>query len=202
MLACVHPTPAHQLLGGGAGSPTLLAPLPPLVQGYAFGLLSALLSAVAAVYTEWVMKHNADSLYWQNMQLYAFGVLFNGAALLLSSGPGSGAGAEAWSPTTLFRGYSAMTWLVVCNLAFSGLLVSWIMKFADSIVKVYATSLAMLLTTGVSIAFFGLPPTLQLGLGIVVASVSVVLYYLPPDKLAQTPGALAARTKTHQGLPR
>lgn len=35
------------------------------------------------------------------------------------------------------------------------------MKFADSIVKVYATSLAMLLTTLASIAFFSLTPTLQ-----------------------------------------
>lgn len=45
-------------------------------------------------------------------------------------------------------GYSGVTWLVVANLAFSGLLVSWVMKFADSIVKVYATSMAMLLTAG------------------------------------------------------
>lgn len=36
-----------------------------LIQGYLFGLLSAFLSALAAVYTEWVMKRNNDSLYWQ-----------------------------------------------------------------------------------------------------------------------------------------
>lgn len=35
------------------------------LQGYLFGLLSAVLSALAAVYTEWVMKRNNDSLYWQ-----------------------------------------------------------------------------------------------------------------------------------------
>ncbi len=35
------------------------------MQGYLFGLLSAFLSALAAVYTEWVMKRNNDSLYWQ-----------------------------------------------------------------------------------------------------------------------------------------
>ena len=35
------------------------------LQGYLFGLLSAMLSALAAVYTEWVMKRNNDSLYWQ-----------------------------------------------------------------------------------------------------------------------------------------
>ena len=36
----------------------------------------------------------------------------------------------------LFQGYTPVTFLVVANLALSGLLVSWIMKFADSIMKV------------------------------------------------------------------
>ncbi len=39
---------------------------------------------------------------------------------------------------TLFKGYDWVTVLVVANLAFSGLLVSWVMKFADSILKVRA----------------------------------------------------------------
>jgi solute carrier family 35 (UDP-sugar transporter), member A1/2/3 len=56
------------------------------LQGYVFGLLSATLSAVAAVYTEWVMKKNSDSLYWQNMQLYFFGMVFNGMALMWTGG--------------------------------------------------------------------------------------------------------------------
>jgi UDP-sugar transporter A1/2/3 len=57
--------------------------LPAAVQGYLFGVLSAFLSAIAAVYTEWVMKRNLDSLYWQNMQLYSFGVAFNALGLTL-----------------------------------------------------------------------------------------------------------------------
>ncbi|GAB4822763.1 hypothetical protein N2152v2_009809 [Parachlorella kessleri] len=164
---------------GGAEKSFLSAPL----QGYLFGLLSALLSAVAAVYTEWVMKSNNDSLYWQNCLLYSFGVLFNGAGLVFSGG--SGLDLSVFSHKRIFEGYTSITWLVVCNLAFSGLLVSWVMKFADSIVKVYATSLAMLLTTVVSILCFGLEPTLPLGLGILVASISVVLYYVSPARLAQ-----------------
>ena len=36
----------------------------------------------------------------------------------------------------LFKGYDWVTVMVVANLAFSGLLVSWVMKFADSILKV------------------------------------------------------------------
>jgi hypothetical protein len=56
------------------------------LQGYIFGVVSATLSAVAAVYTEWVMKKNTDSLYWQNMQLYGFGVVANMLGLAYSSG--------------------------------------------------------------------------------------------------------------------
>lgn len=44
-------------------------------------MVSALLSAVAAVYTEWVLKKNNDTLYWQNMLLYGFGACFNAVNL-------------------------------------------------------------------------------------------------------------------------
>lgn len=37
---------------------------------------------------------------------------------------------------SILKGYGPVTFLVVGNLAFSGLLVSWVMKFADSIMKV------------------------------------------------------------------
>ncbi|KDD75163.1 nucleotide-sugar transporter [Helicosporidium sp. ATCC 50920] len=167
------------------------------LMGYLLGALSALLSGVAAVYTEWVMKSNQDSLYWQNMQLYGFGVLFNGGAMIFKGGGLS----LLLRPAALLRGYDGVTWLVVANLAFSGLAVSWVMKYADSIVKVYATSLAMLLTTVVAIFSFGLHPTLQLGLGILIASASVVIYYVPLDRLAST-DFLRAHSPRTAALPK
>ena len=163
------------------------------------------------------MKRNGDSLYWQNMQLYAWGVLVNGLGLSVAdarhqfqvqlglsqpdlpllirlkvilrvgrapgkdvtrcrvclarvhqqeipqsigeSGAGRAASADSFAGrasvpanvpsgvqrgmraqdglwmSRLFRGYDAVTLLVVANMAFSGLLVSWVMKFADSIMK-------------------------------------------------------------------
>lgn len=60
----------------GPTSPSL-----PPAQGYVFGVVSALLSALGAVYTEWVLKKNNDTLYWQNTLLYGFGSLFNGINL-------------------------------------------------------------------------------------------------------------------------
>ena len=75
------------------------------------------------------------------------------------------------------------TYLVVSTLSSSGLPVSWIMKYADSIVKVYATSMAMLVTMVVSILLFGQTPTLQLLLGIFTATASLQMYYMTHDDL-------------------
>ena len=137
------------------------------------------------------MKRNSDSLYWQNMQLYSFGIILNGMGLIVGD-IRNGAGHSSLWPSHLFRGYNGVTFLLVANLAFSGLLVSWIMKFADSIVKVFATSMAMLVTTLVSVAAFGLQPSLQMILGMTTASISLVLYYMGPSliKLPDSPPRL------------
>ena len=76
---------------------------PGLVKGYSLAGLSALLSALAAVYTEWALKRNADSLYWQNMQLYSYGFLCNAAGLTLNHLRGGGMQPSALpsSPTLL-----------------------------------------------------------------------------------------------------
>ena len=146
--------------------------------GTALGVLSACLSATAGVYTEFLLKKNNDNLYWQNVQLYAFGVVFNGLRLTWDDFLGENSGGN-W--LLIMRAGLRITWLIVINFSFSGLFVSWLQKFADTIVKVYATSSAMLLTALLSVSFFGLEPSLQLFLGITIACCSLVLYFMPPD---------------------
>lgn len=145
------------------------------VQGYLLGVANACLSAFAGVYTEYLMKKNDDSLHWQNVQLYSFGVLFNAIRLTVDD---LSAGFEKgfWA-ITLTDGYDVVTVLVVLNLAFSGLLVSVIMKFADTIAKVFATSLAMMVTPLAAYFLFNIVPSFPLMLGICIACISVHLYY-------------------------
>ena len=50
----------------------------------------------------------------------------------------------------------------------------------QAFVQVYATSMAMVVTMLVSMGLFALVPSLQMLLGIATASMSLVLYYLPP----------------------
>jgi len=156
---------------GGKGGGTFSAPW----QGYALGVANALLSAFAGVYTEYLMKKNEDTIHWQNIQLYAFGVLFN-IIRLTCDDIRNDFHHGAW-PIILFEGYTTITFLVVFNLAFSGLLVSFVMKYADTIAKVFSTSLAMMLTPFASWFLFNMVPSLPLFLGIVIACMSVHLYY-------------------------
>ncbi|KAF5938466.1 hypothetical protein HYC85_022725 [Camellia sinensis] len=176
-------TTTSQVKGCGESSCESLFSAP--IQGYMLGILSACLSASAGVYTEFLMKKNNDSLYWQNVQLYTFGVIFNMARLILDDFTGGFENGPWWQ--RLLNGYSITTWLVVLNLGSTGLLVSWLMKYADNIVKVYSTSMAMLLTMVLSIYLFNFKPTLQLFLGIIICMMSLHMYFAPPSMLVDLP---------------
>nr|XP_023891058.1 CMP-sialic acid transporter 1-like isoform X2 [Quercus suber] len=179
-------TTMSQVKGCGEASCDSLFSAP--IQGYMFGILSACLSAFAGIYTEFLMKKNDDTLYWQNVQLYTFGAIFNMARLLLDDFRNEFEKGPWWQ--RLFNGYSFTTWLVVLNLGSTGLLVSWLMKYADNIVKVYSTSMAMPLTTVLSLFLFDFRPTLQLFLGIVVCMMSLHMYFAPPSMLIDLPKML------------
>ncbi|KAF6174140.1 hypothetical protein GIB67_033672 [Kingdonia uniflora] len=75
-----------------------------------------------------------------------------------------------------FHGYSLVTTCMILNHALSGIAVSMVMKYADNIVKVYSTSVAMLLTAVVSVFLFGFHLSLAFFLGSTVVSVSVYLH--------------------------
>ncbi|KAL8141598.1 hypothetical protein V2J09_014630 [Rumex salicifolius] len=176
-------TTTSQVKGCGEASCDSLFSAP--IQGYMLGVLSACLSALAGVYTEFLMKKNNDSLYWQNVLLYMFGAIFNMVRLIVDDFTNGFEKGPWWQ--RLFDGYSIITWIVVLNLGSTGLLVSWLMKYADNIVKVYSTSMAMLLTMIISVYLFTFKPTMQLFLGIFICMMSVHMYFAPPSMLVDLP---------------
>eukprot|EP00850_Spirogloea_muscicola_P002198 SM000008S22287 [mRNA] locus=s8:865672:868188:- [translate_table: standard] len=149
-------TATSQLHGAGMEGAVFQAP----VEGYALAVLMACLSAAAGVYAEYLMKSSNDSIYWQNLQLYSCGVVSN--VLILTARDVAYRGGEPIWWQRLGAGFNAATWLVVLNAALTGLLVSWVIKYADNIVKVYATSTVMLLTTIISAALFEFSVTPQM----------------------------------------
>ncbi|RZC67425.1 hypothetical protein C5167_011125 [Papaver somniferum] len=108
-------------------------------QGWIMAIIMALLSGFAGVYTEAIMKKRLSrNINVQNFWLYVFGMLFNAIAIFVQD-------------------FDA-----VMN---NGIAVSMVMKYADNIVKVYSTSVAMLLTAIVSVFLFNFHLSLAFFLG-------------------------------------
>ncbi|KAK4477283.1 hypothetical protein RD792_016497 [Penstemon davidsonii] len=128
-------------------------------QGWLMAIIMALLSGFAGVYTEAIIKKRPSrNINVQNFWLYIFGMAFNAIAILVQD-------FDAVMNKGFFHGYSLITVLMILNHALSGIAVSMVMKYADNIVKVYSTSVAMLLTAFVSVFLFRFHLSLAFFLG-------------------------------------
>ncbi|KAL2464490.1 CMP-sialic acid transporter 4 [Forsythia ovata] len=142
-------------------------------QGWVMAIVMALLSGFAGVYTEAIIKKrpsrniNVQKNFW----LYVFGMAFNAMAILVQD-------FDAVMNKGFFHGYSLITVLMILNHALSGIAVSMVMKYADNIVKVYSTSVAMLLTAVLSVFLFGFHLSLAFFLGSTVVFVAIYMHSL------------------------
>ncbi|XP_055829714.1 CMP-sialic acid transporter 2-like [Solanum dulcamara] len=140
------------------------------LQGWVMAIVMALLSGFAGVYTEAIIKKRPSrNINVQNFWLYVFGMIFNAFAIMTQD-------FDAVMNDGFFHGYSLITVLMILNHALSGIAVSMVMKYADNIVKVYSTSVAMLLTAVVSVFLFGFHLSLAFFLGSTVVSVAIYLH--------------------------
>ncbi|XP_010913889.1 CMP-sialic acid transporter 2 isoform X1 [Elaeis guineensis] len=139
-------------------------------QGWVMAIIMALLSGFAGVYTEAIIKKRPSrNINVQNFWLYIFGMIFNLIAIVVQD-------YDEVMNKGFFHGYSFITVCMILNHALSGIAVSMVMKYADNIVKVYSTSVAMLLTAVVSVFLFGFHLSLAFFLGSTVVSVSIYLH--------------------------
>ena len=144
------------------------------ILGYISALACVTLSATVGVFTEKYMKSNTQSIHWQNLQLYIFGILAN-------------LGALHWTGNTLFfqeenssgpfKGFNLGAVFCVLALSMSGLAVSFLLRFADSIVKTYATALSAPFAALAARMLIGTPIGFEHILGLGVMLISLVFYY-------------------------
>eukprot|EP01114_Cavostelium_apophysatum_P021051 TRINITY_DN7235_c0_g1_i1.p1 TRINITY_DN7235_c0_g1~~TRINITY_DN7235_c0_g1_i1.p1 ORF type:complete len:318 (-),score=48.07 TRINITY_DN7235_c0_g1_i1:77-1030(-) len=155
--------------------------VPPI--GIAICVTLSVLSAAAGIATEWIMKNSSlktDPLQRQNLHLYFFGIIFNGIGYIAERDPQRG----------FFDGYSPSTFLVVLSYTLTGFFVALIMKHADNMVKIYSVAVSMVLTMLISSAIFpDFEPTAQLFFGIVIITISLLMYFniVSPEVPARLP---------------
>ena len=146
------------------------APPPGPPQHYVTGLAavgaSCLSSGFAGVYFERLLKRSGPSIWVRNAQLGAVGTVVGLAAMLAAEG-------RAVAAVGFFHGYTAAVWAVVVNQAAGGLLVAVVVRYADNILKGFATALSIVASTAASAQLFGFRPrgAFLAGTGMVVAAV-------------------------------
>merc|ERR1712217_97014 len=80
------------------------------------------------------------------------------------------------SEFSFFRGFTTMTWVLAINNAIGGLLVALVIKYADNILRGFASSLATINCALISVFTFGFALKPSFGVGTIMVVGSTLLY--------------------------
>jgi len=146
-------------------------------QGNAFlGLVCVLLacmsSGFAGVYTEKILKTGRPvSLFTRNIQLGLFGTVLGLVGVL-------GQDFSTVVENGFFQGYNWLVVFVVFTQAAGGLMIAVVMKYADNILKGFATSISIILSAYLStlILQFSMSGQFMFGASLVIAAVFLYGY--------------------------
>lgn len=162
--------------------PSSTTPVTTQQGNYPLGIVSVAVACIcsgfAGVYFERVLKGGQSSSIWvRNIQL-SVGCL----AIALF-------GALVWDGQAIrengfFQGYNAIVVATVCVQAAGGLIVAMVIKYADNILKGFATSLSIILSTVASIFLFNFVPTIYFLLGSILVFWATYLYSAPDTSKA------------------
>ncbi|KAJ3159915.1 hypothetical protein HDU86_001179 [Geranomyces michiganensis] len=156
--------------------------------------IACILSGLAGVWFEKVLKGTQASLFLRNMQLCLFSLvpgLFFGVYLM------DGAAVREYG---FFQGYNAWTWAAIMCQAIGGLIVALVVKYADNILKGFATSLSIILSSVASYFLFDFKLTLMFTIGSSVVLYATHLYGLP-DKVGIAKRAASYSMSRPDSLP-
>ena len=84
-----------------------------------------------------------------------------------------------WTPITtkgLWYGFDYKACIAAVNSAAGGLTVAAVLKYADAVLKGYATAVSVVLTGLLSMLFFGTTLSVEYALGMVNVFAAIVLY--------------------------
>ena len=130
--------------------------------------LDSLLSGLATVYFEKVLKTTVLTVWDRNLQLAFWSMLIYLPWTVYEN------------PTNPFRGWSMITLLVAAIGAVGGILVAFVIKYADGLAKNLATASSVVITTAASHVLFNAPMNAAIVLGSLIVIVAGFTYQKVP----------------------
>ncbi|KAH9854216.1 nucleotide-sugar transporter-domain-containing protein [Lenzites betulinus] len=146
-------------------------------KGFMAVVMACFTSGLAGVYFEMVLKGSQADLWVRNVQLSLFSLLPALVPIIFShanpSHPSPG-----WLHQ-LFANFGVWAWATVWVQVLGGLLTALVIKYADNILKGFATSLSIVISFLASVALFNFRITVAFVLGSTVVLVATWLYNQP-----------------------
>ena len=127
-------------------------------------------SGLAGVYFEMVLKNSQADLWVRNIQLSLFSLLPAILPALLET--------QSF-PSGLFRNFGLWAWATVLTQVLGGLITAVVIKYADNILKGFATSLSIVISFVASVILFEFTITLAFVVGACIVLGSIWLYNRP-----------------------
>lgn len=130
-------------------------------------------SGFSGVYFERLIKFNPHQPLWiRNFQLAMFCFSISTVAMFYQD-------YEMIYQQGMFQGYSILTLVIVLLQAFGGLIVAAVVKHADNVLKGFATSMSIILSTLLSVCLFdSFNPSTNFYFGATIVIVSTIMYSL------------------------
>lgn len=143
-------------------------------------ILSCFMSGFAGVYFEKILKGTKQSLWLRNVQLGSMSVIIGLITMEIKDGP-------KIQERGFFFGYDYVVWIVIVFQSLGGLLVAVVVKYADNILKGFATSAAIVLSCIASIYLFDFKLSFPFTTGAFLVIISVYIYskFVPENSLPQ-----------------
>lgn len=139
------------------------------ITGFTAVLFSALTSGFAGVFFEKILKGSQTSLWVRNVQMYISSSLLAFVTIFVKDG-------AAVQAQGFWGGYNGIVWVVIALQSLGGLLVSVVVKYADNLVKVFATSFSIIISCLLAALFFDFQPNLHFVAGTGCVIVASIMY--------------------------
>lgn len=139
------------------------------VVGLAAVITACIMSGFAGVYFEKILKGTQQSVWLRNVQLGGIGTVVGYITLELSDG-------AQVREKGFFFGYDSWVWFVILLQSCGGLIVAVVVKYADNILKGFATSAAIILSCVGSVFIFAFSLSLEFCVGAFLVIMSTYMY--------------------------
>lgn len=141
--------------------------------GFSAALGACFISGFAGIYFEKILKGSDISVWVRNVQLSLLSLPFGLITCFLNDG-------NTLRKQSFFFGYDLFVCYLIVLQAGGGLIIAMVVKYADNILKGFATSLAIVISCIVSIYLFSFKLSFQFTLGAALVICSIFIYSYQP----------------------